>query len=58
MEQVIKYVNIVICVFFFCYRYDEELVQQDVMGGDLRKLGFGIFRGKRDGSRLLFVIWK
>lgn len=28
------------------------------MGGDLRKLGFGIFRGKRDGSRLLFVIWK
>lgn len=46
------------CILFFCYRYDEELVQQDVMGGDLRKLGFGIFRGKRDGSRLLFVIWK
>lgn len=58
MEQVIKHVNIVICVFFFCYRYDEELAQQDVMGGDPRKLGPGTFRGKRDGSRPSPATWK
>lgn len=38
--------------------YDEELAQQDVMGGDPRKLGPGTFRGKRDGSRPSPATWK
>lgn len=50
-----KYCNM--CIFF-CYRYDEELAQQDVMGGDPRKLGPGTFRGKRDGSRPSPATWK
>lgn len=57
VHKTCTYCNMCTCSLF-CYRYDEELAQQDVMGGDPRKLGPGTFRGKRDGSRPSPATWK